>query len=70
MAKKTSRKGDAVNKKRLLSDLNKTLKKHGISAKVSTLSLTSKTGAICTCPDGTPGVLRVVGGKVVCVCDG
>lgn len=77
MAKKTKtkttktkvRKGDAVDKKRVVKGLNDVLKSHGLSAKVAQLSFTSTTGTVCTCSHGRTGVLRVVGGRLVCVCD-
>jgi hypothetical protein len=69
MAKKTVRKGDAVKKKQLMSDLHSVLKSHGITAKIDRMSFASTGGTACTCPGGRLGVLRVVGKKVVCVCD-
>ena len=68
--KKKARKGDLVDKKSVIKDLNQVLKAHGITAKIAEASFTSAAGAACTCPDGSLGVLRVVGGRVVCVCDG
>lgn len=68
MAKKTLLKGDAVDKKRVMKDLHDVLKAHGITAKISEMSFAGTSGTVCTCPGGGLGVLRVVGGKVVCVC--
>jgi hypothetical protein len=62
------RKGDAVDKKRVVKDLNNVLKSHGLGAKIAQLSFTSTTAPPCTCPDGLTGVLKVVGGRLVCVC--
>jgi hypothetical protein len=70
MAKKPVRKGDVVNKKKLLTDLQGVLKSHGITAKIGEMSFAGAGGTACTCPGGRLGVLRVVGKKLVCVCDG
>lgn len=70
MTKKQPTKAKAVNKKKVLKDLHAVLKANGISAKIQTLEFASAGGGgtACTCPNGKPGVLRVVGKKVVCVC--
>jgi hypothetical protein len=44
MAKKTVRKGDAVKKKQLMSDLHSVLKSHGITAKIDRMSFASTGG--------------------------
>ena len=64
-----ARNGDVIDKQQVLKELHKVLKSHGIRAKISNLAFTSTSGTTCLCPDGKPGVLRVVGGELVCVCD-
>ena len=58
-----------MKKSAVLKELHTVLKAHGISAKIGELSFKSSAGAACTCPGGGIGVLAVVNGKVVCVCD-
>jgi hypothetical protein len=62
-------KRDRVRSTMVMRELNGVLNTHGITARIAELSFTTTRGASCTCPDGRPGVLRVIGGRLVCVCD-
>jgi hypothetical protein len=69
MAKKSPRaKRDELDSKKVLRGIETLLKASGISAKIDTMTFSSTKGASCTCSDGRTGVLRVVGGKLICVC--
>jgi hypothetical protein len=52
----------------VMKDLHAVLDEHGLGGKIRTMALAG--GAPCTCPNGQPGVLRVVNGQLICVCSG
>ena len=69
MAKKTPRaKRDELDSQRVLTKIEGILKASGITARIDTMTFSNAKGSSCTCPDGRTGVLRVVGGKLICVC--
>jgi hypothetical protein len=58
---------ERVKAKKIMEDLHTTLRKHGVAGKIDSMAFTD--APPCRCPDGRPGVLRVVGGRLICVCD-
>lgn len=68
-AKAKAKKGDKLNKAKVMKELHEVLKANGISAKIVSLGFGGNGGTACTCEHGATGFLRVVGGTVVCVCD-
>jgi hypothetical protein len=52
----------------VMRDLHAVLDNHGLGGKIHAMAFAGN--APCTCPDGKPGVLRVVNGQLMCVCSG
>lgn len=50
----------------MMKDLHAVLDEHGFGGKIHTMAVAD--AAPCTCPNGQPGVLRVVNGELICVC--
>jgi hypothetical protein len=50
----------------VMKDLHAVLNKHGITAKIESMAFTGQPP--CVCPNGRPGVWRVIGGRLVCDC--
>jgi hypothetical protein len=57
-----------IKANKVMKDLHAVLNEHGLGGKIHTMALAG--GAPCTCPNGQPGVLRVVNGQLICVCSG
>lgn len=58
-----SRKPDPA---RVMRDLHAVLDRHGLNGRIDSLTFASQ--APCVCPNGSPGVWRVINGQLVCVC--
>lgn len=52
----------------VMKDLHAVLDEHGVADRIHAMEFAS--GPPCTCPDGRPGVLRVVNGQLICFCGG
>jgi len=57
---------NAAKRKKIMSDVHAVFRQHGVAAKVESLSFAGN--APCTCPDGSPGVWKVINGHLVCDC--
>jgi hypothetical protein len=67
-AKTPRAKRDRLDPKLVIRKVESVLKANGITAKIDKMTFSNARGSSCTCPDGRTGVLRVVGGKLICVC--
>ena len=66
--KKTKKPGARQTKPTLvMKDLHAVLNKHGIAARIESMAFSGGEPP-CVCPDGRPGVWRVINGKLVCDC--
>jgi hypothetical protein len=68
-ARKTKTKARArkTNPATVMKDLHAVLDKHGIAAKIESMAFTGGQPP-CVCPNGRPGVWRVISGRLVCDC--